>query len=309
MHPSELVREMGKPVAYYPGLVKHLGSVNAVLLFCQFFYWTGKETSPEGIYKSVEDIERETGLTYREQATARKQLKSRGLLTETRKRLEHRIYYRVNTDRLDALLHAENGNSCNSLTDKCAVREETKVQLGRKQKCSSRRNKTAVREEADQQFDHTENTTENTTEITALDDPPVAEKTPPGKEKITETELQAACRETWRSYCEAYFSRYGTHPVRNQTVNSQIKNFVRRVGMSVAPPVAKFYVSLNDGFYVRKCHPVGNLLADAEGLHTQWATGVAMTGTRARQVDQSQANADAAGEAIAMLRARRNAGG
>ncbi|ADP12332.1 phage O family protein [Erwinia sp. Ejp617] len=122
-----------------------------------------------------------------------------------------------------------------------------------------------------------------------------------------ETELQAACHETWRSYCSVYISRYGTQPIRNQTVNSQIKSFVRRVGMGEAPRIAEFYVSLNDGFYVRKCHPVGSLLADAEGLHTQWATGVAMTGTRARQMDESQANADAAGEAIAMLRAKRSA--
>ena len=39
MKPSDLVRDFGNPVAYYPGLVKHLGSVNAVVLFCQLFYW------------------------------------------------------------------------------------------------------------------------------------------------------------------------------------------------------------------------------------------------------------------------------
>lgn len=139
-----------------------------------------------------------------------------------------------------------------------------------------------------------------------IKDLPADENTPPDP---VETKLQAACRETWKSYCTAYFSRYSTKPVRNQTVNAQIKNFVKRVGGDAAPGVAEFYVSLNNRFYVSKCHPVGTLLADAEGLHTQWATGTAMTNTRATQIDKTQANADTAAEAIAMLRARNQATG
>lgn len=145
VRPSDLAREFGNPVAYYPGLVKHLGSVNAVLLFCQFFYWTGKEQSDLGIYKSVEEIERETGLSYREQATARKQLISKGVLIETPKRLEHRIYYRIDADRLDEIMEPANCETCNSPTAQSAVRESTKAQ-----------------------FDPTENTTETTSEITPI---------------------------------------------------------------------------------------------------------------------------------------------
>ena len=111
MRPSDLALDFGNPVAYYPGLVKYLGSVNAVLMFCQFFYLSGKESSSLGIYKSVEEIETETGLSYREQVTARKQLASRGVLIETHKRLEHKIYFRIDADRLDEII---TGNSVNS---------------------------------------------------------------------------------------------------------------------------------------------------------------------------------------------------
>jgi len=145
--------------------------------------------------------------------------------------------------------------------------------------------------------------TDTTTDIQDLREPalPVSPK-----EKIgDETSLQTACKNAWRAYCEAYYSRYGVAPVRNQKINAQVKQFVQRVGMDCAPDIARFYLTLNDAFLVRKLHPVGSLLADAESLYTQWATGNTMTATRARQIDQTQANYSAADEGIAMLRAKR----
>lgn len=88
-----------------------------------------------------------------------------------------------------------------------------------------------------------------------------------------ETDLQAACRETWKSYSDAYFSRYKTEPVRNATVNTQVKSFVRRIGAEESPHVAAFFVQSNSAFYVQRGHVFGNLLADAEKLRTEWATG------------------------------------
>lgn len=119
-----------------------------------------------------------------------------------------------------------------------------------------------------------------------------------------DTELQAACRATWKSYSDAYFNRYGVEPVRNAAVNTSIKSFVQKLPHSEAPHVAAFFVSHNDKFYVQKTHPVFLLLKDAEGLRTQWATGRAMTSTRAAQLDGTATNANAAQEAIAMLRRR-----
>lgn len=147
-----------------------------------------------------------------------------------------------------------------------------------------------------------ETTTKTTIPAAAL--PAAKNKAEPVDEK--ETALQAACRSTWAAYSTAYERRYGAKPVRNQSVNSKVKQFVQRIGFEESPLVAAFYVDrVSDSFVVRKVHDVGLLLSGAEGYRTQWAAGAAMTGTRAQQIDQSQSNYDAAGEAMAILRQRR----
>lgn len=89
-----------------------------------------------------------------------------------------------------------------------------------------------------------------------------------------ETALQAACRATWAAYSEAYERRYGAKPVRNQSVNAKVKQFVLRIGHDESPAVAQFYVDkVSDSFVVRKVHDVGLLLSGAEGYRTQWAAG------------------------------------
>lgn len=97
---------------------------------------------------------------------------------------------------------------------------------------------------------------------------------------------------TWEAYSTAYVNRYQTEPVRNAKVNGQLADFCKRISHEEAPHVAAFYVGHNNPFYVRSRHPVGALLKDAEGLRTQWATGVKATGLEARsaeQVDAAQA--------------------
>ncbi len=123
-------------------------------------------------------------------------------------------------------------------------------------------------------------------------------------------DTQAKCRETWNAYCAAYSDRYGVQPVRNAKVNTQVKQLVQRIGVE-APEVAEFYVrSVNDAFIIRGFHDLGLMLSRCEAYRTQWATGRTMTQTRARQVDQSQANAAVADDAMALYRQmqeRRNA--
>lgn len=134
-----------------------------------------------------------------------------------------------------------------------------------------------------------------------------APKTEIAKSAKPETDLQTSCRETWKSYSDAYFIRYETEPVRNATVNTQVKAFVKRIGVDESPHVAAFFVQSNAAFYVQRGHTFGNLLADAEKLRTEWATGRTMTGTRARQIDQSQANFSVVDEAMKILEAQKNA--
>ena len=126
-----------------------------------------------------------------------------------------------------------------------------------------------------------------------------------GTKKVPlDTELQATCKATWKSYSDAHFIRYGIEPVRNAPVNAAIKAFCQKVPAHEAPHIATFYVNHNDKYYVQKTHPVSLMSKDAEGLRTQWATGRTMTSTRANQLDSTATNANAAQEAIAMLRRR-----
>lgn len=146
--------------------------------------------------------------------------------------------------------------------------------------------------------------------------PPSAALVVPVKQKkpkavpAGETELQAACRATWAAYAEAHSVRYGAAPVRNAKVNSSVKAFVQRLGYDESPAVAAFFVSrVNEAMVVRATHDFGLLLNRCESYRTQWATGTAMTQTRARQADQTEANYSAADEAIALMLARRQAKG
>lgn len=108
----------------------------------------------------------------------------------------------------------------------------------------------------------------------------------------------------WDAYSKAYLDRYGTAPLRNATVNGQLAQFVSRIGEESAPAVASFYVGHNDRFYVQKQHSVGLMLQNAEGLHTQWASGRSVTQTGARQIESKQANLDTHNEALAILRGK-----
>ena len=101
---SESLKTAGQAVAYFPRLAKPLGSVNASILFGHFFYWSDRGSSELGIYKTAEEIEAETGLTRDEQRTARAKLRERGVLIETEKRIEHRIYYKLDLSAFDELM-------------------------------------------------------------------------------------------------------------------------------------------------------------------------------------------------------------
>lgn len=122
-----------------------------------------------------------------------------------------------------------------------------------------------------------------------------------GKKKVSDVEdtaLQAVCKETWRSYGAAYQDRYGVEPVRNAKISAQVKAFCQRVPFLEAPLIAGFYVWHNSSFYVQKMHPIGNLLADAEKLRTEWVTQKTITQTQARQADKTQAAGNVWSEVI-----------
>lgn len=105
----------------------------------------------------------------------------------------------------------------------------------------------------------------------------------------------------WEAYAGAYRQRYRAEPVRNAKVNSLLAQLVDRLGSDDAPEVAAFFVTHNNGFYVTKGHAVGILLADAEKLRTEWATGRRITQTAARQADATETNRETHLGALAIL--------
>ena len=109
----------------------------------------------------------------------------------------------------------------------------------------------------------------------------------------------------WNAYSLAYEERYGVLPVRNQQTNSMCCTLVKKLGGKDAPLVAAFYLTHNDPFYVKKRHPVNLLLADAEGLRTQWATGTKATTSEAKQAELKDSVVEQAKRVEALLQGRR----
>lgn len=109
----------------------------------------------------------------------------------------------------------------------------------------------------------------------------------------------------WANYAMAYRKRYDAWPVWNARVAGQLGQIIDRLGQLEAPKVAAFFVGINDSRLIHSCHDLGLLLARAESYRTQWFTNRQVTGTAARQIENTQANLSAAELALAEQRARR----
>jgi hypothetical protein len=94
-------------------------------------------------------------------------------------------------------------------------------------------------------------------------------------------------RSIWAAYREAYLERYGVEPVRNATVNGQIRSIAQRLGAH-APEVVKFYVRHPDPFFARNTHSIGLCLKQAESLFTQWQKGRAITPLDVKRYEKAQ---------------------
>lgn len=86
-------------VAYYPILAHILGDIKCAILLTVLANESG-----EAVYKTQNELYYETGLSRREQETARRKLRGLGILKEEYKPLEHRLYYRINWKQLQAII-------------------------------------------------------------------------------------------------------------------------------------------------------------------------------------------------------------
>jgi len=112
--------------------------------------------------------------------------------------------------------------------------------------------------------------------------------------------------EIWEAYREAYKKRYQVEPVRNATTNAQCSSLAKRLGRA-AIDIVQFYLTHNDGFYLKNQHPIGLCLHQAESLHTQWQRGVAVTSTQVRDFEKSQSTHNALEGALEILKRRNEA--
>lgn len=336
---------VGRALAYYPKLSKFFGSINSSIFFTQLHYWQSRNDDERGVFKSSEEWTEETGLSYREQATARKHLAKLGFLKETHKRLQHRIYFKLDLEAVDAAFEA--WTKAQFPNDENAIGEMRQTQFADSAKRSSPCDKNAVRGATKAQLDNKDRLLKEITAKTTAENysPPRRERregdpvdgvvttaepvNPPAPSAAPEPQAAmvitapngtvyeipgelrypgdgAKTHKAWIAYALAYQRRYHSWPIWNATVAGQMARLVDRLGVDRAPRVAVHYVRrVNEEFIVKQMHPVKLLLADAEKWATQCETGQSMTSTRAQQIDQTQSNFDAAGEAVAILRANR----
>lgn len=99
---SEFHSGLGRFIVYQPEFTHITGAITAGIFVCNLVQWTGKQRDADGwIFKTQGEIMEETGLTRREQETARKILKDRGFLVEAKRGIPARLFYRVEIDALN----------------------------------------------------------------------------------------------------------------------------------------------------------------------------------------------------------------
>lgn len=102
---TAFLKDIGRPVSYYPSLARLIG-VKECVFVCQLAYWQAKYPDREEFYKSGKELEEELGMSPDEQLTVRKSLVRKGIISERHARLEHRVYLTLNAERLDEIWEA-----------------------------------------------------------------------------------------------------------------------------------------------------------------------------------------------------------
>ena len=122
---------LGKPFLYYPELALKLGiSTNACVFYC-YVSWKTIEETDHWVTLSSEVIEKATGLSDREQRTARAALIEKKLIAENYRRIEHKLYFKILAFEVevdDENKSEASDKSAVASSDKSAVRETHEMQ-------------------------------------------------------------------------------------------------------------------------------------------------------------------------------------
>lgn len=134
-----------RPIAFQRGFVFLGCGITGALMLSQAVYWSKRTNDPDGwFYKTAEEWEAETGMTRREQETARTKLSASGVLCEKKQGLPCKLFYRVDFE---------------ELLRQCGY-GETSLHESAKQGSTEVPNRSTQKRQSS-----TENTTENTTDI------------------------------------------------------------------------------------------------------------------------------------------------
>src|ERR687896_90854 len=88
-------------VGYSPDLARMVGGATTGLFLSQLLFLSDKGANPEGwVYKSEQEMGKETGLTKREQQTARRKLLSLGVITIMRGGWKNTYHFKVIWEKL-----------------------------------------------------------------------------------------------------------------------------------------------------------------------------------------------------------------
>lgn len=101
---SDILQKFTHQIVYCGEIANMVGGVGAAVFLSMLMKWDGRGARNDRfIWKTRQEIHRETGLTRYEQESARKELKSRGILEERKIGLPARNHYRLNLNALDDL--------------------------------------------------------------------------------------------------------------------------------------------------------------------------------------------------------------
>jgi hypothetical protein len=94
-----------RTVGYSPDLARAVGGATTGLFLCQLLFQSDKGHDPNGwVYKSEAEMARETGLTKREQQTARRKLLALGVIQIVRRGFKFTYHFRIVWERLEQVI-------------------------------------------------------------------------------------------------------------------------------------------------------------------------------------------------------------
>ncbi|MDV8155226.1 DNA-binding protein [Acinetobacter bereziniae] len=164
-----------QPIAFNKHYVFIGCGINGALMLSQLVYWTARTKNSDGwIYKTHHEWTQETGLTRREQETARHTLKKLGFLTEIKKGVPCKVYFKVERENLYKALieYSESLNTSQLHKSAKLVAQISQTECTETPNCMHESAKLVAQISPS----ITENTTENTTDINLGASAPKAQK-------------------------------------------------------------------------------------------------------------------------------------